>query len=107
MTAPEQFENVIVKSRANVYFDGKVVSYTVSFSDGSRKSLGIIHPGSYTFSTAVPERMEIIDGHCRAKVRGDSEWTRYEAGTYFDIPADSSFEIAVEEGLAQYVCSFG
>jgi uncharacterized protein YaiE (UPF0345 family) len=25
----------------------------------------------------------------------------------FDVPGDSSFEIAVDAGIAEYVCSFG
>jgi len=39
-----QYENVSVVKQANVYFDGKCVSHTVQFADGTRKSIGVILP---------------------------------------------------------------
>jgi len=102
----EQFSQVTVICKANVYFDGKVVSHTVLFADGSKKTLGLIYPGSYRFSTAAPERMDIVAGSCRARLEGSTEWLSYSAGSGFDVPGDSAFEIAVESGIAEYVCSF-
>jgi uncharacterized protein YaiE (UPF0345 family) len=104
--SPVQFENVTAVCKANVYFDGKVVSHTILFADGSKKTLGLIYPGSFTFNTGAPERMEIIAGSCRVKTAGQTDWTPYETGTYFDVPGNSSFEIAVEPGITEYVCSF-
>lgn len=101
-----EFQNVTVVCKANVYFDGKVVSHTIVFADGTKKTAGLIYPGAYTFNTGAPERMEIIAGACRARLAGVAEWTSYAAGTYFDVPGNSSFEIAVEEGIAEYICSF-
>ncbi|MEC8657279.1 MAG: pyrimidine/purine nucleoside phosphorylase, partial [Verrucomicrobiota bacterium] len=49
-------ENVSVSAKANVYFDGKVVSHSITLSDGSQKTLGLIYPGSYHFNTAKAER---------------------------------------------------
>lgn len=103
---PEQFDNVSVKCKANVYFDGKVVSHTVVCADGSKKTLGLIFPGTYTFNTDAPERMDIVAGACRARLAGQDEWTNYPAGEFFRVPGDSSFEIAVDEGIAEYICSF-
>ena len=104
--SPSQFDNVSVVCKANVYFDGKVVSHSVLFGDGSRKTLGLIYPGSYTFNTDAPERMEIIAGSCKARLAGQREWTAYPAGTYFRVPGKSSFEISVQDGIAEYVRSF-
>lgn len=104
--SPEQFSNVTVTCKANVYFDGRVVSHTIVFADGSRKTLGLIYPGGYKFNTAAAERMEIIAGTCRVKVAGQGDWIGFPAGTRFDVPADSFFEIEVAEGVAEYVCSF-
>jgi hypothetical protein len=104
--APEKFENVTVVCKANVYFDGKVASHTVLFADGTKKTIGLIYAGSYTFNTGAPERMEIVAGACRARMKG-GEWNGYKAGSYFDVPGNSSFDIAVDEGIAEYVCSFG
>ena len=49
-----QFDNVAVIKKANVYFDGKCVSHTVQFPDGSRKSVGVILPSTLTFRTGTP-----------------------------------------------------
>ena len=101
-----QFENVTVTAKANVYFDGGVVSHSIVFPDGSRKTLGIIYPGRYTFNTAAPERMEIIAGECVARIAGDELWTRYPAGSEFAVPGDSSFDVEVDD-ITEYICSFG
>ena len=104
---PERFENVAITCKANLYFNGRVVSHTVTFPDGSRKTLGLIYPGTYRFGTDAPERMEIIAGGCRARREGAAEWTDYPAGSFFDVPGKSAFEVEVAEGIAEYVCSFG
>ncbi|MDZ4815175.1 MAG: pyrimidine/purine nucleoside phosphorylase [Verrucomicrobiota bacterium] len=106
MSILEKFENVSVVTKPNVYFDGKVVSYTVHFNDGKRKTLGIIFPGTYKFDTAAPEVMEIISGSTKVRLAGQSDWKTYESGSFFKIPEKWSFEITVEAGTAQYICSF-
>lgn len=106
MQIPEKFENVSAVCKANVYFDGKVVSHTILFADGTKKTLGLIYPGSYHFGTGAPERMDVIAGSCRVRLDSQSEWKKYEVGTYFKIPGQSGFDIMVEEGLMEYVCSF-
>jgi purine/pyrimidine-nucleoside phosphorylase len=102
---PEKFDNVSVVCKANVYFDGKVVSHTVLVA-GAKKTLGLIYPGTYKFNTDAPERMDITAGTCRAKMAGETEFKAYPAGTFFRVAGKSSFEIAVHEGIAQYLCSF-
>lgn len=104
---PTSFANVTVTCKANVYFDGKVVSHTLVDATGRKTTLGLIYPGSYTFNTAAPERMEIVAGCCRYRLAGVREWTTCLAGDYFDVPGNSSFEIAVADGIAEYICSFG
>jgi len=103
---PRQYDGVSVVCKANIYFDGKVVSHAVLFPDGSRKTLGLIFPGSFLFNTDAPERMDIIAGACKVKQAGGEQWSVYEAGTSFKIPGKSSFEIAVSDGVAEYVCSY-
>ncbi|MBI1335407.1 MAG: DUF1255 family protein [Phycisphaera sp.] len=106
MPLPTEFPNVTAVCKANVYFDGKVVSHSVMMPDGSKKTLGLIYPGSYFFGTQAPERMEITDGSCRFKVKGQPGWTTVAAGGSFEVPGHSGFDIAVESGICQYVCSF-
>lgn len=102
----QTFENVSVDCKANVYFDGKVVSHSVHFKDGKKKTLGLIYPGRYTFNTQAPERMEITSGSCRTKLAGQTQWKAYAAGTAIDVPGNSSFEIAVDKGITEYICSY-
>lgn len=104
--APESFANVEVLTKANVYFDGKVVSHTVRFSDGSKKTLGLIYPGAYYFGTEAPELMQICAGSCRVRIKGQEDFKTYAAGTAFRVPGKSGFDIAVDAGIAEYVCSF-
>lgn len=102
-----RFENVSAQAVANIYFDGKVVSHTILFADGSKKTLGLIFPGTYEFNVGTKEKMQITSGACRAKLRGESDFRNYSAGESFDVPEGSSFQIAVDSGVAQYVCHFG
>ncbi|MDO3378930.1 pyrimidine/purine nucleoside phosphorylase [Geoalkalibacter halelectricus] len=103
---PTQFTQANVTCKANVYFDGKVVSHSLVLADGSRKTLGLIFPGEFKFNTAAAERMEIIAGHCRVRLAGQGDWRDYPAGSSFEVSGNSSFEIAVDEGIAEYICSF-
>jgi hypothetical protein len=101
-----QFDNVSVVKSANVYFDGKCVSHTVILADGTKKTVGVILPSSLTFNTGAPEIMEGVGGSCRVLLKGESEWKTYAAGESFDVPGNSSFEIACDEPY-HYVCHFG
>lgn len=101
-----KFENVTAVAKANVYFQGKVVSHTILFADGSKKTLGLIYPGEYHFGTDAAERMDISAGQCRVRLDGQSTWQEYAAGSYFRVPAKSGFDIAVASEITEYVCSF-
>lgn len=100
------FSNVTVDAKANVYFDGRVVSHTVLFTDGTKKTLGLIYPGKFHFGTAAAERMEIIAGTCEIVIDGTKETLVVEAGSAFDVAANSGFTIKVEDGICEYICSF-
>jgi uncharacterized protein YaiE (UPF0345 family) len=102
-----QFDNVSVVSKANVYFDGKCVSHSITLADGIKKSVGVILPSTLTFNTGAPEIMETVAGSCRVKLAGESEWKTYTAGQSFDVPANSSFDIEVIGDPYHYVCHFG
>jgi hypothetical protein len=106
MNVPQRFDDVSVICKANVYFDGKVVSHTVLFKDGRKKTVGLIYPGSFKFNTDDPERMEITVGHCRIRQAGEDQWESYSAGAFFMVPGKSFFEISVTEGILEYICSF-
>ena len=95
-----------VSTRANVYFDGKCVSHSVTLADGTRKSVGVVLPATLTFNTGAPEIMELIDGACRVRLAGSEAWTAYTGGQSFSVPGNSAFDIEVTQAL-HYVCHFG
>ncbi|MDB4491883.1 pyrimidine/purine nucleoside phosphorylase [bacterium] len=101
-----EFSNVTAQAKANIYFDGKVVSHGVTLEDGSTKTFGLIYPGEYHFGTKQAERMEITDGICSVVLDGATVAINYTAGEHFDVPSDSSFTITIAEGICQYVCSY-
>lgn len=95
-----------IQTRANVYFDGKCVSHSITLPDGTKKSVGVILPSSLTFKTGEPEVMELVAGACRVKLAGTSAWVDYAGGQSFSVPGQSSFDIEVSDAL-HYVCHFG
>lgn len=106
MSIPSQFENVTAVCKANVYFEGKVVSHTLLTAGGEKKTLGLIYPGSYNFGTGAPEIMEIVAGSCKVRLKDTTDWKVYGAGEAFKVPGNSAFDITVESGICEYICSF-
>ena len=100
-------ENVTLTLKANIYFDGGVVSHTITAPGAPRRSVGIIRKGAYDFGTDAAERMDIIAGSCRVKLAGAKDWQTITAGAGFDVPAKSRFDIVVDEGSAEYLCTYG
>jgi len=94
-----------IKTRANVYFDGRCVSHSITLPDGTKKSVGVILPSSLTFNTGDPEVMELVEGACRVKLAGSQAWVAYAGGQSFSVPGKSSFDIEVTEAL-HYICHF-
>jgi hypothetical protein len=101
-----QFDQVSVVKKANVYFDGKCVSHTVQFADGTKKSVGVILPATLTFNTGAPEVMETVAGSCRYRLKG-KDWKPCKAGETFSVPGNTSFDIEVSGEPYHYVCHFG
>jgi hypothetical protein len=101
-----QFDNISVVKKSNVFFDGKCVSHSVLFADGTRKTVGVILPSTLTFNVGVPEVMEITAGTCRVKINDEPEFKTYAAGSQFSVPANGKFVIEATEAV-DYVCSFG
>ena len=101
-----QFDNVSVIAKSNIYFDGKCVSHTVLFADGTKKTIGVIFPSTLIFNTGAPEVMELTGGKCRVRFKGEENWNTYEAGQRFEVGGDSSFDIETVETL-DYICHYG
>lgn len=99
-----KFENVTVVKKANIYYDGKVTSRTVEFADGSKKTLGIMMPGDYTFGTDAAEIMEIMSGELEIKLPNE-EWKTLHTPETFSVPANSSFDLKIKT-VTDYCCSY-
>lgn len=100
-----EFLNVAIAKSANVYFDGKVTSRKLTFSDGSVKTLGIMMPGEYTFGTNEKELMEITAGECEILLPDTTNWQQVVGGESFNVPANSEFAIKAKT-LIDYCCSY-
>ena len=101
-----EFKNATIRHKANVYHGGQVTSRTIITPEGEMKTLGVMLPGTYRFSTEAPERMDVTQGHCRVKLAGEQQWKGYQAGESFHVPGNSHFEIEVDD-LLDYICHFG
>lgn len=88
----------------NTYFDGGVQS--IGFEhDGARQSVGVMAAGSYHFGTDAPERMSVIAGELVVKLPGSDQWVPYGAGTSFEVPGSSGFDLQVAAPTA-YRCEY-
>ncbi len=101
----DAFREVAVVKKANIYFDGGVTSRTVLFRDGSKKTLGIMQPGHYEFSTSDKEVIEILFGELDVILAGEDTGKTVKEGESFSVPAHTTFTVKVKT-LTDYCCSF-
>ena len=92
----------------NTFFDGKIQS--VGFErNGRRLTAGVVDRGEFHFDTSAAERMTVTSGELVIRIGKDSgkdgDWRRYAAGTAFEVPAKTGFDIRAEEP-SSYVCEF-
>jgi uncharacterized protein YaiE (UPF0345 family) len=90
----DQFNHVTIIKKANTYFDGKVTSRTVLFEDGTKKTLGIMLPGEYEFSSDLKEEMDILEGHLEYKLQGE-DWKVINGSGVFYVPANEKFHLKI------------
>ena len=90
--------------KVNEYFDGRVKSIGFEDDEGPITS-GVMEPGDYTFSTSSKELMTVVTGALTIKRPADTDWVAFAAGQSFDVPADVSFGVRVEQPTA-YICRY-
>lgn len=100
-----QFDQVSVGKKANVFFDGKCVSHTVTLPDGTRKSVGVILPSTLRFDLTTKEIMEVVDGNAFVSINGAPE-VEFKAGQNWEVEKGGYFIIRAESPV-HYVCHFG
>ena len=88
----------------NGYFDGKVQS--IGFErNGRRATVGVVDAGEFHFNTDAAERMTVISGELWARLPGEPAWRGFPAGTTFEVPAKSGFDVKAAAAAA-YLCEF-
>jgi len=101
----KKFENVTIDLEGNSYFDGAVTSRTIHLADGTKKTLGFMQIGEYEFGTQSAELMEITKGKLDVKLPDSNEWIKIGDNESFNVPANSKFQVKVEE-ITDYCCSY-
>ena len=90
--------------KVNEYFEGNVKS--ISFQGKQyRSTVGVMAPGEYEFGTGKAEIMTVISGELVVKLPGKIEWSKFAAGTKFNVDANSKFQLKVAQDTA-YLCEF-
>lgn len=88
----------------NTYFDGLVQS--VGFErNGRRATVGVVARGEFHFGTEGAERMTVVSGELLARLPGDTAFRPFPAGTAFEVPAKSGFDVKAAAPAA-YLCEF-
>lgn len=91
--------------KVNEYFDGNIKS--IAFNTNTLPAtVGVMVPGDYVFNTDAKEKITVISGALSIKLTGDNEFSTYKAGESFNVGADSSFDVNVENETA-YLCLYG
>ena len=88
----------------NTYFDGAVQSIGFERS-GARASVGVMAAGDHHFGTDAPERMTVVQGELVVQLPGAADWQAFGAGTSFEVPGSSGFDLKVAAPTA-YLCEY-
>lgn len=88
----------------NTYFEGRVQS--IGFErNGRRATAGVIDAGEFHFGTDAAERMTVVSGELWAKLPGAGSFRAFPAGTSFEVPGKSGFDVKADAPAA-YLCEF-
>lgn len=88
----------------NEYFEGRVKSIAFDNSQGTA-TVGVMEPGDYEFSTAKAEIMQVVSGALSVRLPEQENWQTFAAGSRFDVPANSRFQVQISEQSA-YLCYY-
>lgn len=98
------FENVKIAKKANILYEGHVTSRAIEFEDGTKKTLGVMLPGEYDFTTIHEEVLDIQSGELEVLLPAQ-DWKKIVSPQSFVVPANSRFKLKVVS-LVDYCCSF-
>lgn len=98
------FKGVSIAKAANILFGGNITSRSITFEDGSKKTLGIMLPGEYELNTVNKEIIDIQRGNLELLLPAE-DWKMFEGPASLEIPANTKFKLRVHS-LVDYCCSF-
>ncbi|RXK13885.1 hypothetical protein CP965_00090 [Halarcobacter mediterraneus] len=98
------FNNVSIAKEANILFDGNITSRSITFEDGSKKTLGIMLPGEYELNTVNKAIIDINSGVLEVMLPAE-DWVKYVAPATIEISQNSKYKLRVTS-LVDYCCSF-
>jgi purine/pyrimidine-nucleoside phosphorylase len=90
--------------KVNEYFDGTVKSIAFETAEGPA-TIGVMAAGNYEFGTAQREIMHVVSGALKVKLPDSDQWETFEAGSQFQVPANSKFQLEVASETA-YLCEY-
>lgn len=102
---PEKLKDSEVMTKANVYFGGRCTSRTCYYPDGKKFTLGIITPGSYTFSVGDREVVQLIAGTVEIQLPTETAWRPVSAPDSFEVAANCEYGIRSYD-VAEYLCDY-
>ena len=65
-----------------------------------KKTVGVMASGEYEFGTSTKEVMHVVSGELTVKLPGQNDWQSFKAGSKFEVPANSKFQLKVTEDTA-------
>ncbi len=99
-----EFNNISIEKEANILYGGNITSRSITFEDGSKKTLGIMLPGEYELNTVNKELIDINSGTVEVMLPAE-DWVEYVSPAIIEIPQNSKFKLRVTS-LVDYCCSF-
>ncbi len=99
-----EFNNISIEKEANILYGGNITSRSITFEDGSKKTLGIMLPGEYELNTVNKELIDINSGIVEVMLPAE-DWVEYVSPAIIEIPQNSKFKLRVTS-LVDYCCSF-
>ncbi len=91
--------------KTNEYFDGKVKSIAFQ-TETLPATMDVMAAGEYEFGTAAKGKMTVVSGALSVKLPDSNEFKICKAGSSFNVPADSKFNVKVACETA-YLCLYG
>ena len=98
------FGNVSIAKEANILYKGNITSRSITFDDGSKKTLGVMLPGEYELNTVNKAVIEISCGSLEVMLPAE-DWVEYIAPAKVEIAQNSKYKLKVTS-LVDYCCSF-